>query len=183
MPGEGFEQDGAAGHGTHTAGSAAGATLNTPAQAITCEATQVMGCVGGCIDSSSTTLTDDDLVSFSQDYATDDIDRLCPLFNCDGDRCLGDDVSETLTDYGGVARGAKLAIFDVSNGGIFYSDAVGNNIWEACMDAGCKVHSNSWGGDGQCSVDAMDISYDDFMYKVSSDLRDLPLNITARREY
>ncbi|CAN0545123.1 unnamed protein product, partial [Ectocarpus sp. 12 AP-2014] len=69
-----------AGHGTHTAGSAAGATLNDPAETITCSGDETLGCVGGCIDESETT---DDLVSSAIQMALPDLDRLCPMYGCD----------------------------------------------------------------------------------------------------
>ena len=162
-----FEQDEAAGHGTHTAGSAAGATLNAPAETVTCSGSDALGCVGGCINPVSPT---DDLLSYSQFFYYD-LDRLCPSFGCGGygeEVCLGDDVDKTLMEHGGIAQGAKLAIFD-----IFYADFglgsyAGNGVWEACLEAGCKIHSNSYGGDNVCELGAADVGYDDFMYNVSA---------------
>lgn len=49
-------------------------------------------------------------------YDALDLDRLCPRFDCDGlaeEYCLSDDTTETLVEHGGMARGAKLAIFDI----------------------------------------------------------------------
>lgn len=164
-----FDQDYVAGHGTHTAGSAAGATLTTPAQPVNCSDTYVLSCAGGCIDGNSSS-SDDDLVSFyHQIYRTTDIDRICPMFGCDEtftEVCLGDDVSETLSDHGGMAQGAKLAIFDIYFGPYVLSDYAGNGLWKACMDAGCKLHSNSFGGDGRCTLTSMEVEYDNFMYQV-----------------
>ena len=169
-PATGFDEDEAAGHGTHTAGSAAGATLNTPAETVECDGDKVLGCVGGCIEADGTR-SSDDLVTY--DYQTsyaEDIDRICPMFACDDEVeqwCLSDDVGQTLTEHGGMAQGAKLAIFDTFTGDVGLVDYPGNGLWEPCLEAGCKLHSNSWGGDYMCEVDALDLEYDDFMYKVS----------------
>ena len=169
-PDESFDQDDPAGHGTHTAGSAAGATLNVPAETVTCNDTDRLSCVGGCIDG-DLSYSSDDLVSwFFQLAATTDIDRICPMYGCDNattEVCLGDDVGKTLTDHGGMAQGAKLAIFDVFWGSNGLSSFVGNGLWEACMETGCKIHSNSYGSDDMCSLSPMEPVYDDFMYRVS----------------
>lgn len=165
-----FEQDEGAGHGTHTAGSAAGATINTPANTANCIDPDVLSCVGGCI---STSTSFDDLVSTYSQYFTLDLDRLCPMFDCVSnypeEMCLSDDVAETLTEHGGMARGAKLAIFDVFHeeiGGL--GSFAGNGVWEACKEAGCKLHSNSYGADLYCGMSEVDVDYDNFMYDVSS---------------
>ena len=188
IPAEGFEGDDEAGHGTHTAGSAAGATLNDPAETVTCEDGETLSCVGGCIDDNPyyAYRTDDLITSY---YATVfDIDRLCPLFSdfgCDNSEyteCLGDDVSETLTSNGGMAQGAKLAIFDAFYGGRGLAGTVGNGLWEPCAEADCKVHSNSWGGDLGCMLGPNDVLYDEFMYEVrlSGNMRRLPTAFSAR---
>ena len=166
-----FEQDDAAGHGTHTAGSAAGATLNTPAETMTCYSPDVSGCVGACI-SDSAAYGYDDLLTYYYQFNSADLDRLCPSFDCGGydeEVCLSDDVEQTLAEHGGMAQGAKLAIFDM-----FVDDLAGlgsyagNGVWEACLEAGCKVHSNSYGGDYLCEMSELDVEYDDFMYNVSA---------------
>lgn len=163
IPPDDFGEDEAAGHGTHTAGSAAGATLNTPAEPLTCSTTQTLGCVGACLDNDAMSV--DDLVATSLQLV--DIDRFCPIFGCEDDpRCLGEDVSETLTENGGMAQGAKLSIFDVFFGDYALTDVVGNGLWEPCMEAGCKIHSNSLGGDTFCQVTSTDLAYDEFMYEV-----------------
>lgn len=168
VQGDAFEQDQAAGHGTHTAGSAAGATLTRPADPVTCSGTDRLSCVGGCIDD-DTSYSIDDLASLFIQLGTVDIDRICPMFGCDdstNDVCLGDDVSETLTNHGGMAQGAKLAIFDVFLEDHGLSDTAGNGLWEACLDAGCKLHSNSYGSDDLCTLSPVELEHDDFMYKV-----------------
>ncbi|CAN0542709.1 unnamed protein product, partial [Laminaria digitata] len=99
----------------------------------------------------------------------EDLDRICPMHECDDvaeDWCLSDDVAETLTEHGGMARGAKLAIFDGFSGEDGLVAYPGNGLWESCLDADCKIHSNSWGVDFECSLTSLDILYDDFMYKV-----------------
>ena len=167
----GFQGDDVEGHGTHTAGSALGATLNVPAETTTCSGTKDPGCVGGCIDADRTSWGDD-LLALPIENATfsADIDRICPMHGCDDETvqwCLSDDVEQTLTEHGGMAQGAKLAFFDVfANDEIDLMDYVGNGLWEPCLEAGCKLHSNSWGGPGVCLLTAQDILYDDFMYKV-----------------
>lgn len=169
LPADEFEYDYKAGHGTHTAGSVAGATLNNPAELVECGAGEMVSCVGGCIDDNPL-VTDDDLVSYYAQYA--DIDRLCPLspeFGCDvaeDELCLGDDVSQTLTDNGGMARGAKLAIFDAFYGDFGLMTLIGNDLWETCAEADCKLHSNSWGSDNECELGTSDLLYDEFMYEV-----------------
>lgn len=168
-----FEDDYAAGHGTHTAGSAVGATLSTPATLVNCTGGTVMGCVGGCIDANA--LSDDLVSSVYQWSARADLDRLCPAFDCDGQDdavCLGADMASTLSDHGGMARGAKLAVFDVFYGDYAFGPYLaGNGMWEPSLRAGAKLHSNSWGADLECMVDPGDVLYDDFMYKVSIGLK------------
>lgn len=140
LPAGDFEGDDPAGHGSHTAGSVAGATLNNPATTVVCEAGKVLGCAGGCIDEDAGGITDD-LVSSSASLDFD-IDRLCPAFGCDDetyDYCLSDDTSQVLTDNGGMARGAKLAIFDVGYELVILANFAGNGLWEPCVEAGCKV--------------------------------------------
>lgn len=154
-----FEQDDTLGHGSHTAGTAAGATLNSPAEPATCGDGKVVGCVGGCIFGSGSV----------SDNGTESIDLLCPRFDCAGGedtQCLSDDVGEVLTAHGGMAQGAKLAVIDMFFGHFSYGDLAGNGLWEACLGAGCKIHSNSYGIDSRCELSAMDLMYDEFMYEV-----------------
>lgn len=157
----GFGEDLEDGHGTHTAGSAAGVTLNNPADTTTC-ATDHLGCMGDCLsDTEVLTLPVDDVL---------DWDTLCPEFDCDGwgDPCLGDDVSQTLTDNGGVARGAKVSVFDASvDGTHVWGSLALNGLWNSTAGTGCVLHSNSWGGDGDCYVDSESATYDQYMYEVS----------------
>ncbi|CAM9635784.1 unnamed protein product [Ectocarpus sp. 4 AP-2014] len=164
LPPDEFGQDDSAGHGTHTAGSAAGATLNDPAETLTCSGDETLGCVGACIDESETT---DDLVSSALQIALPDLDRLCPIYGCDDstDPCLSDEVDETLTNNGGMAQGAKLSIFDVFFEVFGLIEVLGNGVWEPCLEAGCKVHSLSLGGDALCGLGESEILYDNFMYE------------------
>lgn len=170
VTGDEFETDAVAGHGTHTAGSAAGATLNTSAVEVSCLSPKVLGCAGACISDDSTLSTDDLVSSYFQETFTYDIDRLCPMFDCGGQDeklCLSDDVGTTLAEHGGMAQGAKLAIFDIFSGLYSYGSFAGNGVWEACLEAGCKIHSNSYGGDFICETSSGDIAYDNFMYQVN----------------
>lgn len=167
VPGTEFGQDSVAGHGTHTAGSAAGATLSIPAETVTCDTTQVLGCAGGCIDKNMAVMDDDLLSDEKETLEIADLDRLCPSFGCSGDQCLGGNKGKTLTENGGVAQGAKLAIADIFFMGAGLSSYAGTNLWDACNGAGCKIHSNSYGTDLNCSVDALDVRHDEWMYNVS----------------
>lgn len=169
IPADSFGEDDVAGHGTHTAGSAAGSTVNTPAIPVTCPAGRTVSCVGGCIDEDAGEFSDD-LVSSMEQYVGADLDRMCPMFGCGAageDYCLTDDVSATLTSHGGVAQGAKLAIFDTFDAdGLALMDFAATGMWESCMEAGCTIHSGSYGGDLECNVDAFDLMNDEFMYDV-----------------
>ncbi|CAM9611967.1 unnamed protein product, partial [Hapterophycus canaliculatus] len=162
VPSDDFNRDDSLGHGTHTAATVAGSTLSTPAETVACKtgSGKVVGCAGGCIYPSS-----DAKDSYSDD---DGIDRLCPMFDCVGgdteEQCLGDDVGETLSDHGGVAQGAKIAVMDIFFDDYSYGDLAGNGLWEACLSAGCKIHSNSYGVDKRCELSSVDLLYDDFMY-------------------
>ena len=171
LPGDEFEADRVGGHGTHVAGSAAGATFSTPAETTTtCSGSEIPGCVGGCIDPDRTSWGDDLLTSQPDDSLFEaDLDRLCPMVDCDDDndkRCLSDDVGQTLTDNGGMAQGAKLAIFDVFSRDASLYGYPGNGLWVPCLEAGCKIHSMSAGADNFCVVGALDVEYDEFMYQV-----------------
>lgn len=164
-----FNEDEEVGHGTHTAGSAAGSTLTSPAETVSCPTGQVVSCVGGCIDD-DLARSDDDLASASiQANRTIDIDRICPSFGC-GDAgeeyCLSDDVSEVLTEHGGAARGAKLAIFDTFLQDASLAELAGTDLWTACEEAGCNIHSGSYGADLECAMSASDIAHDGYMYDV-----------------
>lgn len=163
---EGFSTETTGGHGSHTAGTAAGTTITFPVQLEACARGEELGCLGGCLDSN----TIEDLTS---DFIFDP-DTLCPRFDCDGygkslNNCLDDDTADMLTRNGGVAPGAKLAIFDVSLDGTFvWAELALNGLWEATSETGCKVHSNSWGGTGICTVDDQAVSFDQYMYEVGA---------------
>lgn len=156
-----FGEDFAGGHGTHTAGSAAGVTLNNPAEAGTCS-TGELGCLGGCFDSTD---LDGAVTNGVLDWAT-----LCPQHDCDGltGACLSEDVSETLTENGGAAQGAKLSILDASLDGVtMWSSLALNELWVATEGTGCFLHSNSLGADVLCVMDSASVTYDLYMYEVS----------------
>lgn len=159
----GFGLDMEAGHGTHTAGSAAGSTLASPAETVTCGAGSEVSCTGKCLTTAE-----------AADAAADNLltwDTLCPQYNCDGgsgEACLSEDVPETLADNGGIARGAKVAVFDVSvDGSAVWASLAANGLWNATEGTGCMLHSNSWGGDFDCNIDSETASYDQYMYEVS----------------
>lgn len=161
----GFGVDTPDGHGTHTAGSAAGASLTTPAKSETCSGTDRLGCLGECLN---TTYVDALLNggNWLGDFAT-----LCPQFDCDGNgdhiACLDEDVATTLTENGGIAQGAQLAIFDVSIDGLsIFADSANTGLWAATDGTGCMLHSNSWGSDTKCVMDASSVLYDQYMYEV-----------------
>ena len=157
----GFGSDLEDGHGTHTAGTAAGAVLNSPATTVTCAIDETLGCIGTCLS------TEEEAFFPADDFPT--WDTLCPQFNCDnfGDPCLGEDVSATLTESGGIAQAAKISVFDTSadGEGVLASQAL-NGVWESTNGAGSFLHSNSWGSDNDCNVDSRTVAYDEYMYQV-----------------
>ena len=157
----GFGLDLEDGHGTHTAGTAAGAVLNRPATTGACATNETLGCIGTCLSvAEETSLLADDFLTW---------DTLCPQFNCDyfGDPCLGEDVSATLKESGGVAQGAKISVFDVSVDGQNVSAHLAmNGLWESTIGTGSFVHSNSWGSDNDCNVNSYTVAYDEYMYEV-----------------
>lgn len=162
----GFGLDMADGHGTHTAGSAAGATLNDPAETDVCSGTDELGCIGGCLNTSYVTSLLDNNVHLA-DFAT-----WCPQFDCDGNGadyefCLSEDISGILSENGGMAQGAKLAIFDTSvDGNAIWGSLAGNGMWTSTDGTGCLLHSNSWGADQLCAVDKESVLNDEYMYEV-----------------
>lgn len=170
VAGDDFEYDYEAGHGTHVAGSAVGSTLSSNPDMVTCVGDKEMGCVGGCIDPDAST---DDLAASSLQWSLlYDIDRLCPRLDCDGldvgsEICLDDDEVTNVVEHGGMARGAKLSVFDIFYGyTTFGPSMMGNGIWAPAVEIDAKIHSNSWGAFLECQPDVMDIIYDDFMYQV-----------------
>lgn len=175
LPAHDFGKDVPRGHGTHTAGSAAGVTLSAPATTQVCGEGKELSCVGGCVKSKDAD-GEDDLLSEWEDvylfapHDAVDLDRLCPRYDCDGlgeKYCLDDDEGSTLAAHGGIARGAKLAIFDILDE--YYGIGVemaGSGIWEPAMEAGSKLHSNSWGNSHFCEYLPSDVLHDNFMYNV-----------------
>lgn len=159
----GFGDDEEKGHGTHCAGSAAGATLYTPPRTAVCEGADRLGCLGVCLnDTYAQSLIDNDYI---------DWETWCEDYDCDGfdlDACPAQNISATLAENSGMAPGAKLAIFDVSHSGEYtWGSIAENGLWESTNGTGCRLHSNSWGGDSYCSVDSECIAYDEYMYNAS----------------
>lgn len=161
----GFYKDTVRGHGTWTAGIAAGAISES--SGVTeedCYGNELPGCAGGCIATS-----DVDVLSNNGYF---DLDVFCPMHDCDGygssySYCLSDDPVETLHQHGGVAPGAQISVFDGSYTGFDgYMELAGNLVWLSAVDTGATVHSNSWGAGTLCQVTEDDILYDTFMYEV-----------------
>lgn len=158
----GFGTETPGGHGSHTAGTAAGAILTTSTATCDEDAGESPGCVGGCIDATAL-----------QSNLEFDVDTMCPEYECDGygadyEFCLQDDAQTVLASNGGVAQGAKLAIFDASpDGARVFATLAGNGLWEAANGTGAVVHSNSWGSDTLCTVDPTSAAFDEYMYNVS----------------
>lgn len=163
---DGFTTETPGGHGSHTAGTAAGATLNTPPETLTCDedAGEQLGCVGDCITAA-------EAASFVDNFLLD-LDVMCEAFNCDGqgsghELCLEGNTQEILASNGGVAQGAKLAIFDASADNVqIFASLAGTGLWDAAEDTGAMVHSNSWGSDTLCLVESSSVEYDEFMHQV-----------------
>lgn len=159
----GYDQDVSDGHGTHTAGTAAGAQIFDVTAS--CSADEMLGCVGECV-------TAEDAADDSTNGVFN-IDTYCPYFDCDGNgqtspNCLSDNVTQNLNDGGGIARGAKLAIFDVRHNGDSMATLAGNGLFNVTSDTGAKLHSNSWGYvDSWCDYSELDLQFDTFMYEVS----------------
>ena len=152
------------GHGSHTAGIAAGLILESPEE-VECGDGEELGCLGGCFDS-------DVLDAMVEDTAAVDIEVFCPAHDCDGfetDLCL-DDGLEMLTNNGGVAPGAKISVFDVVSDDSLsvWAFLAENGLWEAAEETGCKVHACSWGTTdlNYCEVDAFSVAFDTYMYEV-----------------
>ena len=164
----GFHKDTVNGHGTWTAGSAAG-SISTGAgvAGAECYGDELPGCAGGCIAGST--------INENLGDGMFDLDLFCPTYECDGEGfsysyCLGDDPVETLRQHGGVAPGAQIAVFDASytaDGGFFVAEFGGNLVWESAIGTGAKIHSNSWGFHTFCQLTENDFLYDTFMYEVS----------------
>ncbi len=180
MHSPGFATEFEGGHGSHTAGTAAGAILESPSE-LECGDGEELSCFGGCFES----MVLDDAATNTEF----NVQTFCPAFDCDG---LGDghllcfdDAVETLTTNGGVAQGAKISVFDVISDDslLVYASVAGNGLWDAVENTGCKVHSNSWGSTGStCETDVFTTAYDGYMYEVgfehaSMQSADLPLYV------
>ena len=161
----GFHKDTVDGHGTWTAGIAAGSISEKSGFAgETCDDGELPGCAGGCIGASD--------VDENSNNGMFDLDTFCPMYDCDGNGftypyCLGDDPVETLYQHGGVAPGAQIAVFDASYTGVeMYAHYGGNLVWEAARDTGAKIHSNSYGYETFCQLTEAEFLYDTFVYEV-----------------
>lgn len=139
--------------------------LDSPAELTGCSANEELGCVGGCFESK-------ELDKLAADGEVN-LSTLCPAHDCDGWAgygipCLANDAVKTLTTHGGVAPGAKIAVFDVSaeDGLLVWAGLALNGLWDAVEDTGCKVHSSSWAGEATCQVDYMSVEFDGYMYEV-----------------
>ncbi|CAN0345646.1 unnamed protein product [Pylaiella littoralis] len=161
----GFYKDTVGGHGTWTAGIAAGAISErsgVPDEG--CYGDELPGCAGGCIMTSEV----DEMLN--NEYF--DIDLFCPMYECDGDAdmaysyCLSDDPAETLYQNSGMAPGAQIAMFDASYTGFdAYVEYAGNYVWESAVETGAKIHSNSWGFATFCELTEFEYLYDTYMYE------------------
>ncbi|CAM9331359.1 unnamed protein product [Scytosiphon promiscuus] len=166
----GFYKDTIGGHGTWTAGSAAGSISGRCASTgAACSDGEVPGCAGGCIADSE--------VDSMLDNGFFDLDLFCPMYDCDGNTdlglsyCLGDDPDETLRENGGVAPGAQIAVFDpVYASNQWFVELGGNLIWYSAMETGAKIHSNSWGAETFCQLTEAELMNDAFMYENSESL-------------
>ncbi|CAM9167076.1 unnamed protein product [Ectocarpus fasciculatus] len=161
----GFHKDTVGGHGTWTAGSAAGAiSSQSNLEEEACYGDELPGCAGGCISSSD--------VDAMLDNSIFDLDVFCPMYTCDGNidipssECLSDDPVETLHQHGGVAPGAQISVFDASYTGTeIFASFAGNILWYSAMETGAKVHTNSWGSSTLCELTEDEYLYDTFMYE------------------
>lgn len=130
--GDGYDEDEEEGHGTHTAGTAAGAILSDFKQS-DCARYAERGCVGRCIASiSASDAANNDLF---------DIDTFCPAYAFDGNSSsaqdfLSDNSTLNLYDNHGVVPGAKLSIIDVSHGGQLWGTFAGNGPWSVTSGTG-----------------------------------------------
>lgn len=104
-----------------------------------------------------------------------DTDTFCAAYECDGGGlgypygdCPSDDAIETLTQHGGVAPGAKIAVFDWSYhaNDFFVPEVTGNFLWNATHGTGARIHSNSWGFATMCQLTELEYLYDTYMYEV-----------------
>ncbi|CAM9966840.1 unnamed protein product [Scytosiphon promiscuus] len=160
----GFYKDTIGGHGTWTAGCAAGSISCGATTQATCCGDELPGCAGGCIEASG--------LDSMLENGVFDLDLYCPMYDCDGTTdlalsyCLSDDPVETLHQNIGVAPGAKIAVFDVSyTGEDVGSEYAGNLVWESAVATGAKIHSNSWSADTFCEFTEIDLMYDTYMYE------------------
>ncbi|CAN0079431.1 unnamed protein product, partial [Hapterophycus canaliculatus] len=160
----GFHKDTVGGHGTWTAGIAAGSISASGANTeAACYDDELFGCAGGCI-----TPSDVDSMLGNGFF---DLDLFCPTYDCDGNTalsyCLSDEPVQTLHQNGGVAPGAKVSVFDNSyTDDDVYGYLAGNLVWDSAKETGAKIHSNSWEAITFCQITELELMYDTYMYEV-----------------
>lgn len=125
------------GHGSHVCGSVLGNVIDTSFTG--CASNQILNCEGICSPHSSW-------------YG----DGICnPEFNCEALQCdkgdctygcaAGGSTAE-LTSNNGMAYNAKLAFFDIGNGGEYLDVPPDlSTVFTPAYSAGARIHSNSWG--------------------------------------
>eukprot|EP00904_Undaria_pinnatifida_P012698 jgi/Undpi1/8559/HiC_scaffold_25.g11024.m1 len=162
--GDGF--DGEPGHGTHVASSIAGDVYDGW-QPSDCPEGEQVDCFGVCADA-------EDVTSKAADSEWD-MNLYCEDLSCDGGwldyqsslTCLKGGSSDAPLN-GGVARGAKIAFFDVSGEedatvlDVPYPDA--REAWQTAENTGAAIHSNSWGYYG-CVVGDSTYYNDQYLYE------------------
>ncbi|KAG5180404.1 peptidase S8/S53 domain-containing protein [Tribonema minus] len=207
------------GHGTHTAGSIAGALYGGWAAPPPCGAGTLQSCWGECmtdamcrqdtlllllllrpcevLDGVARSLrstrccatqaesSSEVAWQWSEDTISDDADAwtcarasqqaaqkwpfMCPAYGCgaaDASTC-GADAATVRNQAGGNAPGAKLAVLDVAYGAadsLDVPDALADAFDAARVQAGARIHSNSWATSTPCSYDDLTLQADQYMY-------------------
>jgi len=68
----------------------------------------------------------------------------------------------------GVAKSAKLAVYDIGSGAGRLSLPAIDSLFSTGYSAGARIHSASWGTPNQNAYSTTDANIDDFMYVLSS---------------